>query len=96
MVAHCCWRSVTKDMGKANTLNAFFISLFTDKTFPQQSQVPENSGKAWSKVEFPSMEEDQVRKHFNKLDTHRSMGRNEMHPHILRELAHVIVRPLSR
>jgi len=73
-----------------------FISLFTDKTCPQQFQVPEISGKAWSKVNFHSIGEDQVRKCINKLDTHRSMSHNEMHPHKLRELADVGVRPLSR
>ncbi|KAK4818094.1 hypothetical protein QYF61_005671 [Mycteria americana] len=67
-------------MRKANTLNAFFISLFTDKTIPQQPQVPE------------IMKEDQVRKHLNKLDIHKSMGHNKMHPHVVRELADVIKR----
>lgn len=66
-------------MKKANTLNALFISLFTDKTIPQLSQVPENNGKAWSNVVFLSVEEGQVRKHLNKLDTHKCMGHNEMH-----------------
>lgn len=54
----------------------------------------EISGKVWSKAEFPSTEEDQVRKHLNNW-THRFMGHNELHPHVLRELAIVIVRPLN-
>lgn len=88
------WRPVTKDRKKANTLNAPFISLFTGKTIPHLFQVPENHKKAWSKADFLSMQEDQVRKHLNKLDTHRSMGHNEMH-HTYWRLADVIVRALN-
>lgn len=66
-------------MKKANALNALFISLFINKTIPQLSQVPENHRKAWSKADFLSAEEGQVRKHLNKLDTHRSMGHDGVH-----------------
>jgi len=38
------------------------------------------------------VEEDQVREHLNKLDVHKSMGPEGMHPRVLRELVGVTGR----
>ncbi|GAB0183716.1 mitochondrial enolase superfamily member 1 [Grus japonensis] len=85
---------VTKDIEKAKVLSAFFVSAFTSMTGFQQSQVPKTDGKAWSKEDLPSVEEDLVRQYLSKLDPHKSTGPDGMHPQVLKELADVIVRPL--
>ncbi|KGL73116.1 Putative 115 kDa protein in type-1 retrotransposable element R1DM, partial [Tinamus guttatus] len=43
----------------------------------------------------PMVEEDWVRDYLGKLDTHKSMGLDGMHPRVLRELAVVIAQLLS-
>jgi len=41
------------------------------------------------------IEEDQLRDHLSKMDTHRSTDPDGMHPQVLRELADVIATILS-
>jgi len=72
--------SVTQDIKKAEVLNAFFTSDFSSKTSLQESQVLETREKVWSKEGIPLVEEDQFREHISKLDTHKSMGPDGMHP----------------
>ena len=70
---------VTRDMEKAEVLDATFASVSTGITGLQESQVSETRGKAWSKEDIPLVEEDQVREYLSKLDIHKSMVPDGMH-----------------
>ncbi|GAB0183010.1 mitochondrial enolase superfamily member 1 [Grus japonensis] len=84
---------VTQDMEKAEVLNDFFASVFTGKCLSHTAQVAE--GRDWENAEPPTVGEDQVQEYLRNLKVHKSMGPDEMHPQVLRELADEVARPLA-
>ncbi|GAB0205406.1 mitochondrial enolase superfamily member 1 [Grus japonensis] len=84
---------VTQDMEKAEVLNDFFASVFTGKCLSHTAQVTE--GRDWENAEPPTVGEDQVREYLRNLKVHRSMGPDELHPQVSRELADEVARPLA-
>ncbi|GAB0207604.1 mitochondrial enolase superfamily member 1 [Grus japonensis] len=80
-------------MEKAEVLNDFFVSVFTGKSLSHTAQVAE--GRDWENAEPPTVGEDQVREYLRNLKVHKSMGPDEMHPWVLRELADEVARTLS-
>ncbi|CAM4565036.1 unnamed protein product [Caretta caretta] len=83
---------VTEDVEKANVLNAFFASVFTNKV---SSQTAALGITKWGRDGQPSVEIEVVRDYLEKLDVHKSMGPDELHLRVLKELAAVIAEPLA-
>ncbi|CAM4659528.1 unnamed protein product [Caretta caretta] len=83
---------VTEDVEKANVLNAFFASVFTNKV---SSQTTALGSTAWGGGGQPSVKEEVVRDYLEKLNVHKSMEPDALHPRVLKELADVTAEPLA-
>ncbi|GAB0185351.1 putative ATP-dependent RNA helicase TDRD12 [Grus japonensis] len=57
-------------------------------------QITEGKGRDWENEEPPTVG-DQVRDHLRNLKVHKSMGPDERHLQVLRELVDEVAKPLS-
>ncbi|CAM5114232.1 unnamed protein product [Eretmochelys imbricata] len=70
----------------------FFASVFTNKVSFQTTAL---GSTAWRGGDQPSMEKEVVWNYLEKLDEHKSMGPDALHPRVLKELADVNAEPLA-
>ncbi|XP_074674231.1 BTB/POZ domain-containing protein 9 isoform X2 [Strix aluco] len=76
--------------------NLYFPARVCSKGFSHTAQdVEAECGEDWEKDNPPTVSEDQVQEHLKNLKVYKSMGPDEIHPWILKELADDVARPLS-
>jgi len=84
-----------KDVEKDEVLNNFFASVFTRKCSSPTTQVTDTKGREWENEKLPTVGEDWVQGHLRKLKVHKSMGPDEKHLQVLRQLTDEVAKPLS-
>ena len=86
-------QKVSSDSGKANVLNKFFCSVFTEE---RTDDVPQCADRDFdvplTDIVFQT---DKVLKLLKALDPSKSMGPDGIHPRVLKESAEVLAEPLA-
>jgi len=61
-------------------MSSLLPSVFNAEACPLASLSLEIREEAWRKEDLPFIEGDRMRDHLSKLDTHKSMGPDKIHP----------------
>jgi hypothetical protein len=86
-------RKISSDEGKANVLNQFFSSVFTDEDLNSIPAIEERPVD--SKLTSFEIHEEEVLKRLVSLNPNKSSGSDGFHPRLLNELATVLAGPLT-
>ena len=87
---------VTKDQDKAEVLNAFFVSVSNGKTcYSMRTQPPALVDRDGEQNKPCMIHDEIVLDLLRKLDAHKSMGLDGVHPRVLRDLADMVAKTLS-
>lgn len=83
----------SNDLDKAETLSAFFVSVFTEE--PDQ-EIPRLQQQQYEDqlIDIDISDED-IRTTLSKLKPGKSMGTDDIHPYALRETASSVAKPLG-
>lgn len=86
----------TKDVEKAEVLNAFLAPVFNSQTSCSGgTQPPELQDRDNRQDEAPAILEEMVSSLLHHIDTQRSMGLGGIHLSVLRELTEVLIEQFS-